>query len=117
MKKTTEALAAQAAKDAMKETEKLCKRAGLTRIKVLKRIKEGLDAHIVKASLIKGTDQFAYSKKLIDHTTRLKSAEMASVLLNMKPAEKKEISGNLTMNHDLSPELNEMFEKIYGKGK
>lgn len=91
MKKTTEALAEEAAQYAMKETERLCKKAGLTKSKVFKRIKEGLDAHMVKASLIKGTDRFAYSKKLIDHTTRLKAAEMALVLLDMKPAERKKI--------------------------
>jgi len=100
MKKTTEALAAQAAKDAMRETEKLCKRAGLTRIKVLKRIKEGLDA--------KG-------EKGVDHKVRLKAAEMAIPLVGLdKPTR---IEGEVKHTHDLSPELNEMFEKIYGKGK
>lgn len=97
MKKTNEALAAQAAKDAMKETEQLCKRAGLTRIKVLKRIKEGLDAK----------NDFG-----ADHKIRLKSAEMAIVLLDMKPAEKSKIEGELTHKHELSPELEELLQRM-----
>lgn len=84
-------LTAQAADFARKETEQLCKRAGLTKSKVFKRIKEGLDAHMVKATYDKDVGGFAYSKKLIDHGTRLKAAEMATVLLDLKPAEKKKI--------------------------
>ncbi len=76
MKKTNETLAAQAAKDAMKETERLCKKAGLTKSKVLTRVKEGLDAK---------NDYGA------DHRIRLKSAEIAIELLSMKPVERKQI--------------------------
>lgn len=76
MKKTTEALAAEAAKDAMKETERLCKKAGLTKSKVLTRVKEGLDA----------TNDYG-----ADHRIRLKSAEIAIELLSMKPVERKQI--------------------------
>ena len=85
MKKTTEALAAEAAKDAMKETERLCKKAGLTKSKVLKRIREGLDAHKVVATFDRQSSGFQYSKPLVDHTTRLRAAEMAIDLLRMKP--------------------------------
>lgn len=91
-KQLTEAeMCAEAARYAMKETEKLCKKAGLTKNRVLKRIKEGLDAHMVKATYDKDVGSFVYSKALIDHGTRLKAAEMATVLLNMKPAEKRQI--------------------------
>jgi hypothetical protein len=85
MKKTTEALAAEAAKDAMKETERLCKKAGLTKSKVLKRIREGLDAHVIKATYDKDMSGFAYSKPLVDHNVRLDAAKLAIELLRMKP--------------------------------
>lgn len=85
MKKTTEALAAEAAKDAMKETERLCKKAGLTKSKVLKRIREGLDAHVIKATYDKDMSGFAYSKPLVDHNVRLDAAKLAIELLRVKP--------------------------------
>lgn len=85
MKKTTEALAAEAAKDAMKETERLCKKAGLTKSKVLKRIREGLDAHVIKVIYDKDMSGFAYSKPLVDHNVRLDAAKLAIELLRMKP--------------------------------
>jgi len=84
-KKTTAELAAKAAQIAMEETAKECKKAGLTKSKVLKRIKEGLDAHIVKATYDKDMSGFAYSKPLIDHNVRLDAAKMAIELLRMKP--------------------------------
>jgi hypothetical protein len=84
-KKTTAELAAKAAQIAMEETAKECKKAGLTKSKVLKRIKEGLDAHIVKATYDKDMSGFAYSKPLIDHNVRLDAAKMAIELLRMNP--------------------------------
>lgn len=84
-KKTTAELAAKAAQIAMEETAKECKKAGLTKSKVLKRIREGLDAHVIKATYDKDMSGFAYSKPLVDHTTRLRAAEMAIDLLRMKP--------------------------------
>lgn len=90
MKKTTEVLAACAAKEAMRETEKLCARAGVTKSLVLKRIREGLDAHEVKATYDKDRGRFQYSKPLIAHGIRLKAAEMASVMLNMRPPDRIE---------------------------
>ena len=84
-KKTTAELAAKAAQIAMEETAKECKKAGLTKSKVLKRIKEGLDAHIVKATYDKDMSGFAYSKPLVDHNVRLDAAKMAIALLRMKP--------------------------------
>jgi len=84
-KKTTAELAAKAAQIAMEETAEECKKAGLTKSKVLKRIKEGLDAHIVKATYDKDMSGFAYSKPLIDHNVRLDAAKMAIELLRMNP--------------------------------
>ncbi len=75
MKKTTEVLAACAAKEAMKETEKLCKKAGLTKSKVLTRIMEGLDAK---------------NDYGVDHRIRLKAAEMALPLVGLDKATKIE---------------------------
>ena len=84
-KKTTAELAAKAAQIAMEETAKECKRAGLTKSKVLKRIREGLDAHVIKATYDKDMSGFAYSKPLINHNVRLDAAKMAIELLRMKP--------------------------------
>ena len=85
MKKTTEVLAACAAKEAMRETEKLCARAGVTKIRVLKRIREGLDAFETKATYDRAASKFMYSKPLVDHNVRLDAAKMAIELLRMKP--------------------------------
>ena len=84
-KKTTAELAAKAAQIAMEETAKECKKAGLTKSKVLKRILEGLDAHVIKATYDKDMSGFAYSKPLIDHNVRLDAAKMAIELLRMNP--------------------------------
>ena len=84
-KKTTAELAAKAAQIAMEETAKECKKAGLTKSKVLKRILEGLDAHVIKATYDKDMSGFAYSKPLIDHNVRLDAAKLAIELLRMKP--------------------------------
>ena len=84
-KKTTAELAAKAGQIAREATEKECKKAGLTIPKVLKRIKEGLDANDVRAVYDKGLCAFAYSKPLVDHKTRLDAAKTAIELLRMKP--------------------------------
>lgn len=112
MKTETKAIAREAAEIAMKETERLCKNAGLTKSKTLKRIKEGLDAHEVKATYDKDLGRFAYSKKLVSHGLRLKAAEIAMDLLNLKPPEKKQIDGELKLSHELSPELEELLERM-----
>lgn len=83
--RTDAEIGAKAAQIAMEETAKECKKAGLTKSKVLKRIVEGLEAHKVVATFDRQSSGFQYSKPLVDHTTRLRAAEMAIDLLRMKP--------------------------------
>ena len=82
---TAAEIGAKAAQLAMEETAKECKKAGLTKSKVLKRIREGLDAHVIKATYDKDMSGFAYSKPLVDHNVRLDAAKLAIELLRMKP--------------------------------
>ena len=82
---TAAEIGAKAAQIAMEETAKECKKAGLTKSKVLKRILEGLDAHVIKATYDKDMSGFAYSKPLVDHNVRLDAAKLAIELLRMKP--------------------------------
>ena len=75
-KNLTEAeMCKEAARYAMKETERLCKKAGLTKSKVLTRIMEGLDAK---------------NDYGVDHRIRLKAAEMALPLVGLDKATKIE---------------------------
>ena len=103
--------------DARKQTLKECAIVGLTTRKTLKAIAEGLVAHEVKTSFDKDRARWAYSGDLIDHKTRLSAAALAISILDLKPPEKKELTGSLTLNHELPPELQGMFDKIYSKGK
>jgi hypothetical protein len=103
--------------EARKQTLKECKAIGLTTRKTLKAIAEGLVAHEVKTNYDKDRARWAYSDDLIDHKTRLSAAALAISILDLKPPEKKELTGTLTLNHELPPEVETMFEKIYGKGK
>jgi hypothetical protein len=84
-KKTTAELAAKAAQIAMEETAKECKKAGLTKSRTLKRIREGLDAFETKATYDRAASKFMYSKPLVNHNVRLDAAKMAIELLRMKP--------------------------------
>jgi len=102
---------------ARKQTLKECAIVGLTTRKTLKAITEGLAAHEVKTNYDKDRARWAYSNDLIDHKTRLSAAALAISILDLKPPEKKELTGSLTLNHELPPEVETMFEKIYGKGK
>ncbi len=87
----TEEQKTTALKSVLAETKAAMKKAGLTTNRVIKRIKEGLDAYEVKTAFDKDRGKFFYSKKLVSHGTRLKAAEMAIPLLDMKPVEKKQI--------------------------
>lgn len=105
MKEEDKAIAAKAAEYAMKETERICKRAGLTKSKVLKRIKEGLDAK---------NDSGA------DHRIRLKAAEMAIPLVGLeKPKQiefpdehgKPQPIGGMFTNMELAARLLHIIQK------
>ena len=107
-----EKLAKESGEIARAETLKHCKAVKLTPRRALKRIAEGLDAHEVKPHYDKDRGRWAYSKSLVAHGTRLKAAEMVISLLDMKPAERKKIEGELKHTHELSPELEELFKEI-----
>ena len=112
MNREDEKLCQKSLEIARAETLKHCKAVKLTPRRALKRIAEGLDAHEVKAHYDKDRGRWAYSKSLVDHGTRLKAAEMVISLLDMKPAEKKKVEGELKHTHELSPELEELFKEI-----
>ena len=95
---------------------KECKAVGLTSNKTFKAIAEGLQAHEVKTNYDKDRGQWKYSGELIDHKTRLTAAGLAITVLDLKPPEKKELTGSLTLNHELPPEVETLFDKIYSKG-
>jgi hypothetical protein len=84
----------KAAEIAREEVLKEAKRARLSTRKVFKRIAEGLDAHETKTSYDKDAGQWAYSKKLIAHKTRLEAAALAVVVLGLKPNEKHDVNLN-----------------------
>jgi hypothetical protein len=116
-KLTNEEMCKIAGDYARKQTLKDCKVVGLTTRKTLKAIAEGLAAKETKTSFDKDRARWAYSDPLIDHKTRLSAAALAISILDLKPPEKKEIQGTLTLNHELPAEVETMFEKIYSKGK
>ena len=81
----------QAAQIARDKTLKTLKRYRITPGRVAKRLSEALDAKEVKATYDKEFREWVYSEPLIAHAPRLKAVELASVLLDMKPADKHEI--------------------------
>lgn len=114
MKSEDEKLCEKSLEIARAETLKHCKAVKLTPRRVLKRIAEGLDAKENKVFYDKDIGECVIGPDQINWTARQKAIDQAVSILDLKPAEKKEISGKLTMNHELSPELQEMFDSIYG---
>lgn len=89
----------QAAKIARAKTLKSAEKIGLRTEKALAVIKAGLGAGVTKAALDKAGD-WTYSKRLTDHQTRLRAAEMTLKLFDAFPAEKQDVdlTGALTVN-------------------
>lgn len=67
---------------------KACRAEGLTVRAVVKAVKEGLEAHEVKTSYDKDRKKWFYSKKLIDHPTRLDAANIAVGIFGIKKPDK-----------------------------
>jgi hypothetical protein len=86
-----EQLAKESSEITRAETLKACKAAKLTPEKTFKAIAAGLQAHETKATYNKDDDKFHYSRKLIDHRTRLTAAALAVAVLDLKPPENKKI--------------------------
>lgn len=111
-----ERLGKEAGEIARADTLKHCKAVRLTPRLVVRRIKEGLDAKENKVFYDKDRGKCIIGPDMINHTARAKAIDQAISILDLKPAEKKEISGTVAINHELSPEVESMFEKIYQKG-
>jgi hypothetical protein len=94
---------------------KQCEKVGLTTNKTLTRIAEGLDALENKIFYDKDRGKCITGPDMITWAARLKAIDQAISILDLKPPEKNELSGNITINSELSPEVQDIFNKIYGK--
>lgn len=114
MKATVKQNAEKAAKFAMSQTERELKRAGLSLSFGMKKLKALLDAQKT-VSCISGKDAGAGSVDFVevpDNPTQLKALDMLFTLGDHYPAKKMEHGGEVKINHDVSPELTELFEKM-----
>ena len=73
--------------DVRSEIERIMDEAGATRKKVAQRLNEGLDAKITRVFCPPG-GEVVYSKDLVDHPTRVRTAEIVSKLRGDFPATK-----------------------------
>jgi len=95
-KKEIGLMAGQTARQAILEA---CNKVGLTVEKTAKTIVEAMDAKAVKVQLdIKG--EWQTSEPYVDHITRLKAVDHATVLLDLKPVERKQVDGTLSLLSD-----------------
>lgn len=118
MAKSKADLGKEAADYARKQVLKKAKKAGVTTDKVMLRLNEALDA--TETKVFNDTeDGIVYSEPLIAHQIRLKAVDLAIVLLDLKPAEKRELSGSLGINpvnmsnEELDLKIKEGFDKLY----
>ncbi|MCH8947883.1 MAG: terminase small subunit, partial [Acidobacteria bacterium] len=73
--------------DVRSEIERIMDEAGVTRKKVAQRLNEGLDAKITRVFCPTG-GALVYSKGMVDHPTRVRTAELVSKLRGDFPATK-----------------------------
>ena len=92
-------------------------KAGLKVEKIIAGIVEAMDANENKVFFDKDRGRCFVGPEQIAWMPRLKAIDTAIGLLGIKAPDKQEVSGNLDFNHDLSPELQEVFNRIYEKGK
>ena len=111
--KDCEAAAEIARAFVLKQAEK----EGLKVEKILKKLVEAMDANENKVFFDKDRGRCFVGPEQIAWMPRLKAIDTAIGLLGIKAPDKQEVSGNLDFNHDLSPELQEVFNRIYEKGK
>jgi hypothetical protein len=78
---------------ARRKTLKAAKKAGVTIDKFMQRLNEALDAEEVKVFNDKDSG-IVYSDPLIAHQIRVKALELTAVILDLKPVEKREVTGN-----------------------
>ena len=109
----------QAAKHALNETERRLKRAGLTRSYYLKKLKEFCEA-TKSVSCVSGKDAGSASVDFVDvpdYRIQLDAVKTIIDLYGDKAPTKQTLDVSGEVAGVLSPELQEMFDKIYGAGK
>jgi hypothetical protein len=107
-------LGKQAADYARQQTLKSLKRYKVSTGRVSKRLSEALDATEVKVFHDKG-GEIIYSKPLIAHGPRLKAIEIASALLEMKPAEKHDVNVQGTLKVSAEDKFAELLTAMKAK--
>jgi hypothetical protein len=105
----------QAAKHALNETERRLKRAGLSRSYYLSKLKEFCEAQ-KSVSCVSGKDAGSGSVDFVDvpdYRIQLDAVKTIIDLYGDKAPAKQDISTEVNI-HNLSPELQDLFESIYG---
>jgi hypothetical protein len=89
---------------ARSQTLKQCKSVGLTSRRVVRRIKEGLDALENKVFYDKDRGKCVFSPDMINWSARQKAIDQAISILDLKPAEKHKVehSGKVTLEDIVS---------------
>jgi hypothetical protein len=104
-----------AADHGRKKVLKDCKEVKLTPRRVLRRLAEGLDAIENKIFYDKDRGRCIVGPDQINWSARQKAVDQAISILGLKPPEKKEINGELKLNHELTPEVQDLFNRIYAR--
>lgn len=94
-----------------------CEKADLTLQKVLNGIVEDMDAEEEKVFYDKDRGKCIVGPKQRAHGARAKARDQAISILGIKAPEKIEASGSVNLDHELTPALQEVFDKIYGRDK
>jgi hypothetical protein len=97
----------------LREAEK----ADLTLQKILKGIVEDMDAEEEKVFFDKDRNRCVKGPKQRAYSARAKARDQAISILGIKAPEKIEASGSVNLDHELTPALQEVFDKIYSRGK
>lgn len=107
----------QAAKNAISNTERRLKRAGLTRSYYFKKLKEFCEA-TKSISCVSGKGAGSGSVDWVDvpdYRIQLDAIKTIIDLYGDKAPDKRELSGEVKTIHEISPELQELFSSIYGE--
>jgi len=96
----------------LKEAEK----ANVTLQRLLQGIAQDMDAEEEKIFYDKDRGRCVKGPKQRALGACAKARDQAISILGVKAPEKIEASGKLNLDHELSPEVQEVFDKIYGRG-
>ncbi len=92
MMKSDEEIGKIAGAIAKAEIQRLATKSGVTLKGAFRAIKDGLKAHEIKAQLNK-LGEWTYSEKLVDHSIRLRAADMTLLIHEGYPAKRVEHTG------------------------